>query len=225
MDRVVIRAVRIGLASARANALPMVVLWTLAALTVLAYSSVPAVHSMCESIARWQRAEGWQSAFVSKAVMCGLLPGVFLASIPSLRPSRLTLTVLSLFVWNGVWGVICDWFFRLQSRCFGSDASLQTLLFKTAVDQFVLTPLFIAPSSAVFFFWMGRDFSGVRVRREWPKRFWIDLVAPNLLSNWCLWIPVTMVVFAMPLDLQIHVSGFFCAFWCLMGLEIGRRTK
>lgn len=216
---------RIGWESAKANAVPMAVLWTLAAATVGAYYFIPCLHPWFEGVARWQRAGGWLSAFASKAVMCGILPGAFLVALPAIRPRRLTMTILSFVVWNGAWGVICDWIFRVQKLCFGSDLRLSTIVLKTVVDQFVVTPLLVAPASAVFFFWMGRDFSLVRVGREWPPRFWLDLVAPNLLSNWCVWIPVAMAVFAMPLDLQIHVSGFFCAFWCLMGLEIGKRTK
>lgn len=205
--------------------MPALALWTLSAATVGAYYFIPGAHAFFEGIARWQRTGGMLSAFASKAVMCGLLPGAFLAAMPAIRPRHLAMTVLSLVVWNGAWGVICDWIFRVQTLCFGSDLRLSTIVWKTVVDQFVVTPFLIAPASAVFFFWTGRDFSVARVRREWPPRFWLDLVAPNLLSNWCVWIPVAMAVFAMPLDLQIHVSGLFCAFWCLMGLEIGRRTK
>jgi len=64
--------------------------------------------------------------------------------------------------------------------------------------------------------------SGARV--EWPRLFYRDLVAPNLVSNGCVWIPVSMAVFAFPLPLQIQVSGFAAAFWTLMCLQIGVRT-
>ena len=50
------------------------------------------------------------------------------------------------------------------------------------------------------------------------------MVLPNLLPNWVVWIPVSLVVFSFPFPLQIHVNGLICTFWTLMCLQIGRRT-
>ena len=73
--------------------------------------------------------------------------------------------------------------------------------------------------------WIGRGFSFRRTHAEWPRHFYRELVAPNLVSNWCVWFPVQFTVFMFPLDLQIHMNGLVCAFWTLMCLQIGRRTK
>ena len=92
-------------------------------------------------------------------------------------------------------------------------------------DEFGLTLFLTAPADAAFFFWVGRDFSIARAWRERPQRFFFGLVLPNLISNWCVWIPVSLVIFAFPLPLQVQVSGFVAAFWTLMCLQIGLRTK
>ena len=93
-----------------------------------------------------------------------------------------------------------------------------------STSNFVWTVVFIAPVNAVFHFWLARDCSFAAVRRAWPKRFYSALVAPNLISNWCVWIPVQLATFTFPVDLQIHVNGIICAFWTLMCLQIGKRS-
>ena len=215
---------RIGWESVKANAVPIVVLWGLAAVTVLAYNFVPGVAAAFEPLKRWQTESGWLAAFLNRVFFCGILPGVFLVTVKSIRPRHPFATVVAQTLWCGVWGIACDWFFRLQSGWFGDGADFTTLLLKTAVDQFVWTVLAIAPANAVFFFWAGRDFSFHRVRNEWPRTFIRRMVFPNLLSNWCVWIPVIFVVYAFPQPLQVQVSGFAAAFWTLVCLQIGKRT-
>ncbi len=215
---------RIGWESVKANVVPMVVLWILAVATAFAYYFVPGVAAGLEPLKTWQTESGWVAAFLNRTFFCGVLPGVFLVTVKSIRPRHPFATVAAQTLWCGVWGVVFDFYFRLLDSVFGSGCDFATLLAKAAADEFGITLLVSAPADAVFFFWLGRDFSFRRARAEWPRSFYRDLVAPNLVSNWCVWIPVSMAVFAFPLPLQIQVSGFAAAFWTLMCLQIGMRT-
>ena len=133
-------------------------------------------------------------------------------------------TVLAQALWCGTFGIGVGEVFKLLAAWFGDNASLSTLLLKTAFDQFVWTVLVIAPANAVFYFWVGRDFSLARVRRDWPRRFLSRVYLPNLVSNWCVWIPVIFIVFAFPLPLQILVCGMACSCWSLLCLQLGKRS-
>ena len=217
-------AVRVGLASARANTVPMIVLWTLAGAAVGAYYLSDQFREMLEPVAEWHRAWGWRAAFASQTVFCGILPGVFLLAFRSIRPRYPLLTILAQALWGGAFGICCNALFQLMVQAFGDDARVSTVLVKMVIDQFVWTVLVIAPANAVFFFWLGRDFSFVRVKHEWPRPFFRRMVMPNLVANWILWIPVSLAVFAFPFSLQIHVNGIVCTFWTLMCVQIGRRT-
>ena len=89
----IVKAFRSGWRAAKANAVPMVVLWCLAAATVAAYYLVPGVAAAFEPLMRWQVESGWVAAFLNRFVFAGLLPGVFMLSLPHLRapvrqPSR-----------------------------------------------------------------------------------------------------------------------------------------
>ena len=218
------RAISIGIQSVRANLVPMVVLWVMAAMTVGIYYWIPGGDGVFKPFAAWQRDSGWVAAFLNRVLFCGLLPGVFLLAIKSIRPRRPLVTILAQTLWCGIWGVVFDFYFRWLDSCLGSGTDFLTLAVKTVADEFVLTAFLSAPADAVFFFWIGRNFSLRQVHDEWPRSFYRDLVLPNLISNWCVWVPVSFAVFAFPLVLQIQVSGFAAAFWTLMCLQIGRVT-
>lgn len=203
----------------------MIVLWCAAAVLVAGYFRVGAVAAMLEPFRRFHEGHGAVAAFVGQMFFCGVLPSVFLLAMKSIRPRRPLLTVIVQGAWCGMWGIACNALFGAMAAVLGDGRDLATLLAKMAIDQFVWTVFFIAPANALFFFWLGRDFSWTRVRAELPRRLYRELVMPNLLANWCVWIPVSMIVFAFPLDLQIHVNGLACAFWVLVCLQIGRRTS
>ena len=218
-------ALRIGLRSVRANAVPMVVLWLLAAATVCAYYAVPPVAAALNPLLRWQTESGWLAAFLNRVFFNGLLPGVFLLAIPSIRPKHVLFVIAAQALWGGCWGVATDFFFRGLDLLFGPGRDIATLFCKMLSDAFGFTLLISAPADAAFFFWIGCDFSFARAWRERPKRFFLDLVLPNLISNWCVWMPVSLAIFAFPLPLQVQLSGFAAAFWTLMCLQIGARTN
>ncbi len=224
-ERPVAIAWRIGIRSVRANAVPMVALWALAAATVWAYYAFPSVAAALEPLRKWQAEGGWWAAFLNRVFFNGLLPGVFLLAIPSIRPRHVLLVIGAQALWGGCWGVATDFFFRWLDVLFGSGRDMATLFCKMMADAFGFTLLISAPADAAFFFWAGRDFSFARAWRERPKRFFLGLVLPNLISNWCVWVPVSLAIFAFPLPLQVQLSGFAAAFWTLMCLQIGVRTK
>lgn len=215
---------RIGLDSARANIVPMVFLWLLAATTVLMYYLLPGTETVFEPIRRWQVEGGWRTAFLNRVFFLGLLPGVFLLAIPYLRPRRPVLTIVAQTLWCGAWGIVSDWFYNCQAIMFGGGIDFATLLVKTLFDQFVFTAFLNAPANAVFFFWVSRDFSWHRFKAERPRNFVRGLVLPNLVANWCVGFPAAFVLYAFPPPLQLQVSGFVYAFWVLMCLQIGKRS-
>ena len=214
----------IGMESAKANAVPMVVLWIAAVVTAVAYYAVPGVAGLLEPLAKWQRDNGAVAAFLSLAVFCGVIPGVFICSIRSLRPRHPLATVFAMSVWCGLWGIVNNEMYAFLSRWLGDGRDIGTLVMKTAFDQFVWTVLAVAPANATFCFWLGRDFSFRRTRNEWPDDYVRTVFFPNLLANWIVWIPVLCAVFAFPLPLQIQLAGLASSFWALMCLQIGRRS-
>ena len=212
----------IGWEAARKNRLPMVVLWVVSVALVLAYYTLPTVATALEPLARWQREGGWLAAFLNRVVFCGIIPGVFIVCVKSLRPKHVAAVVAAQTLWSGICGVISDCMFSFNAQLFGTGVDFLTLCVKTAICQFVWTPLFFVPLGSIVYFWVGRDFLVRRFRQEMPSRFYYGLVLPNLLVNWVIWIPATFAINALPTPLQVQLSGLVSSLFPVMLLVIGR---
>jgi len=215
-------AVRIGWESAKANAVPMVVLWMMATLLVVGYYHLPAVAAVLEPLQAWQDRQGWVAAFLNRFIFCGLLPGVFMLTMKTLAVRRPLAAVAVQTLWSGICGVVSGWMYTLHAVWLGEGTDLLTLSAKTSLCQFVWTPLFFAPVGALVYFWIGRDFSLVRCRTDWSAEFWSQTFLPNLIVNWAIWLPCAMLIHLLPTALQIQLTGCVNAFFCLVLLWIGR---
>lgn len=212
--------VRIGLESVRANVRPMLTLWTIAVTLALAYYFVPGVKHVFKPIGEWQDHMGWVAAFVNCAFFCGVLPYVVYLCKGRLGPRRPFLTAVLQALWSGFHGIICNWFFQMQSVWFGSGHDVRTLFVKMVVDQFVWTVLVMAPSNALFYALVGKWIEGTRT--EFSFRIYLQSdYLPNLFMGWCIWIPVIISVYTFPSSLQIQVLGFISASWVVVCREIG----
>lgn len=225
MDKNVTGSWRIAARSIRANLIPMLILWVVAVVVIVSYNTLPIFASALEPLQRWQTSGGWLAAFANRAVFCGLLPGIIMAIVPSIRPRRPWLAILAQIAWLGVFGVFCNAMYSLNAWLFGTGTDIGTLVGKTLVSQFIWTPFVFAVPSSALCLWIACDFSRTRLVRDWPKHYLSRMYFPFLLSNWVVWIPVMMVVHAFPTPLQIQLSGLAGAFWSLLGLELGRRAR
>ena len=218
-----IRAVfRFGLGSARANVVPMVVLWAMAGALVVGYYFVPGIERGLEPMRQWQTDCGWVAAFVNRFVFCGILPGVFVLMMKALSVPRPVLVIGVQTLWSGICGIVSGWMFELHAVWFGTGVDFGTLCIKTGMQQLVWTPFFFAPVGALIYFWIGRDFSLARCRKDWSSGFWTEVFLPNLFANWVVWFPCSMLVHMFPTALQIQLTGFVNAYFCLVLLWIGR---
>ena len=211
--------VRIGLESVKANAVPMVVLWCAAVSLVVAYYRCPVVASLLEPFEKWQFAQGEFAAFANRVVFCGLVPGVFMVLMRSIRPPRVGRTVLAYSIWGGLMGILFDWFASFQAYVFGAGTDWHTLVKKMIVDQFVWNVLFCTPAGALFYSWVSRDF-----RWRSPDSltsFILRDCLTILVSNWLVWIPVMLAIYAFPTPLQVQLVGLASSFWMLVALKAG----
>ena len=215
---------KIEIASVRANLLPMVVLWGLAGAAVAAYYLTPGVAGALKVFADWQVDYGKLASFANRVVCGGLVPGVFLLAMPSIRPQRAVATVLAQALWCGLMGIAVDVFFALQGVWFGTAPSLGVAVVKTLVDQFGFCVLFVTPLNAVFYAWMGNGFSFRRNGSGMTRDWFVRSYTANIVMNWVIAIPALVAVYSFPMELQITVSGFVGAVQALLFIFIGRKA-
>jgi len=219
------RLVEIIVGAVRANAVPATVLWVVAICLVAGYRFVPGIASALEPVAQWQMRNGWRAAFLTQLFFCGVVPGVFLVTVRSIRPRHPLVKASVQAVWCGGMGVACWWFYGMQCRIFGDGRDVFTLLCKTMVDQFFWTVFFVSPLCSLFFAWLGCDFSFGKTMSIVRSGFVSRVVMPNLVANWSVWIPVVAIIYTFPLSLQVMVLGVVSSAWVLLSLQIGFITS
>jgi len=197
----------------------------LALLLAVGYYRMPGVAALLEPLRVWLGKHEIAGAFWSRAFFCGVEPGAFFLSLKSIRPNRPLATVVVQSLWCGGWGLYYVFFYRWLADLFGAGPELLTLVKKTAFDMFVWSAFVMIPLNAVFFFWVGNDLSWSKSRAAWPRRFVSDLILPNYIVNWCIWIPVMLAVYAFPLTLQIHLGGLAGCFWSLVFLYMNAHIR
>ena len=213
----------IGWESAKANAVPMVVLWMASVALVFGYYFVPGVAAMLAPLKSWQDAWGWKAAFGNGFVFCGLLPGFFLLTVRALKVERPFPVMVTQSLWSGIGGVIGGWMYALNAAWLGEGLDFPTLAAKTAICQFLWTPVVFNPLGATVYAWIGGNFSLKAWRGRSPIDLWLTVALPNLLVNWAIWIPCTFIVSMFPTPLQIQLSGLINCFFALVQLSIGWR--
>ena len=124
----------------------------------------------------------------------------------------------------GVCGIVSGWMFELHAAWFGAGTDFATILTKTLVYQFGWVVFFFMPIAAVVYFWIGRDFSFRRTKAEWPRHFIREVLLPNLIVNWTVWLPTSLAIHLFPTPLQVQLTGLANAFLSLALLTLGRRV-
>ena len=221
----IVKAFRSGWRAAKANAVPMVVLWALSIALIASYYRVQAVADCLRYVEEWQVRYGHLAAFANRVFFGGVVPWVFMVCIRRLRPARPFAVLFATSLYCGLFGIVVETMYVAHARLFGTGIDFATLLKKTLSAQFLWTPLIYSPASTVFFYWVGCDFSAARFRAGWPRRFFRTAVLPNLVSNWAVWIPPIFAIHALPTPLQIQLSGLVGSFWSLVLLALGRQVS
>ena len=209
-----------GVRAARANIIPALTLQAVCLCLLLAYYYFPAVERFIRPVSEMQDAHGVPFAFVSRGIFGGLLPGIFILTVPALRVKRPVRSIVMNFLFWGMMGSFALGLYRLQSMAFGTGHDWLTLVKKTLIDQSFYTILFAVPLSATFHFWQRHEFSFSAMRANFPKQWFKHLMLPTLLPNWVVWGPGMMIIYALPEPLQVHFSGFVGCFWTLLCMQV-----
>jgi len=183
----------------------------------LSYAFSDRVRAACAAIAAWRTAGGWPLTMVTGAVAGGLMPELAKLLTDRARTWRAARIPEVLFntAFFAVNGLVIDGLYRGEALLFGDDARVTTVMAKTAFDQFVFTPLWLVVIVVVFLF-RRRGFSWAATRPALRAGFYRQRVLPLLIPNFCFWIPIVSIVYALPGPLQFLMFAFALAAWSLI---------
>jgi len=215
---------RAGLVAVRRFWRPFVLMQGAAVLLVIAYRASAGVRDACAALVDLKREGGLAFSAVASAIAGVLLPeAATLATVPDerARPGRagkLAFTT-AFFLVNGA---VVDLFYRLSAHVFGDSATPAVVAQKVAFDQFVFTPLWLSVIGSLFA-WHKYGFRWAPTRADLTDGFYRRRLLPLLLPNWCFWIPMTAVIYALPVPLQFLLFVFALAAWSLIMVVIAAR--
>lgn len=205
------------LAALKKNLLPGLVLQLFAASILVIYFFVPTAKPLFTLFGELKQTYGFGYSFIATALFGGLIPFLYLLLSKNLSPNRNIwgLLVFYILFW-GLKGMEVDLFYRLQADWFGTGSDVKTIATKMAVDQFLYSALWAAPSITIVYLWMEYNWNLAEAKKAMTKEFFCVKIPTVILSNWLVWIPAVCVVYAMPGELQIPLFNLVLCFWVLL---------
>ena len=196
---------------------PFLLIQGIAVALLIAYRASESVRAACDLAAAAKARGGLPFSALTGAVAGGWLPELAKwVTDPEARRARgrgATLAFITVFF--AVNGVVVDLLYRLESALFGWQATPGVVAAKVAFDQFVFSPLWLFVIVALFA-WRQHDYSLARTLPLLRDRFYRRRVLPLLLPNWCFWIPMVSIIYALPSSLQFLLFVLVFAAWSLI---------
>jgi hypothetical protein len=218
------QAWRRGLAGARANLIPGLVLQTFALALVLGYYFAPGVADTLRHLEEFKTRVGIPYSIVSTALFGGLIPWIYLKANPATQLRYTVAQGLALVAFWGYKGVEMHFLYGGMAELFGHDNAVGTVVKKVLVDQFVYCPLLAVPGMWLAYTWVEGDFAirpivaSIR-QSEWFMR---ELL-PVLVANFGVWMPTVSIIYTLPTVLQLPLENLVLCFFTLMLAHISQR--
>ncbi len=222
----ILEAAHEGWFGAKENLIPGLVIIFFAGLLVTAYYAFSFVRDALEGLQSLRNSWGLGFSMLTSAIGAGLIPGLYLMAVGKSQhdgPGFLDLLFTSL-VWatNMIW---VDNFYNFQDWFWGPSATFGIVISKMLLDQFVFTAFFSIHHVALGFRLrdLNYDFRalGSALRDDWI----IKTIIPMLVNCWLTWIPGTLVVYSLPLPLQIPLMVLIQCFFALEMAFVSSQMK
>jgi hypothetical protein len=216
-----------GLAAAKTNLLPGLVLQVLMVVFFLGYLFVPAVREGLEALAVLKTEVGYWYALVAGALAGGVMPELLRVTLMQrfrFQQGNAVNLIFGAAFW-GVMGVVVDAFYRLQALWFGTDPTPGTVVSKVLVDMLVFTPGIGVPAAAIAYAWRHTGFRWSALPEMFSLGYYNESILPVLLPNWVIWTPVVCIIYSLPPGLQIPLYIFAQAFWALVLMTLTKHVR
>lgn len=209
---------RLGLAAARANLVPGLLVQALLLAVVVSYYTVESARGAWGQVAGWKAQSGYFFAFCSGVLAGGVLPEVL--KVVAFQKGRfLRANLANLCIYPFFWGmqaIMVDALYRAQAWWFGDRADVATVLKKVLVDQLLYSPAVALPTALFFVAWWENGRSWSAARAVFTRRGLQEKAFPSLMANWAVWCPTVALVYSLPAGLQVPVYALALAFWVVL---------
>jgi len=213
-------AVAQGLAAARANLLPAVLLNVVAVAIALNYAWLPAFRDGLVWLSELRRAASYTYAMIATALFGAVAPFFLIRLGRGDNEPWRALPYLTL-IW-AVKGAEVNLLYDLQARWFGDGRDWTTVLIKTAVDQGLYVPLWACPTLVLLYRFKQHDFAPRALAHELDRGWYRRRVVPVLIMNMVIWVPTVLCIYSLPTELQLPMQNVvLCLFVVLLAFMTG----
>lgn len=193
--------------------MPFVAIQSLGLAAVLAFFYVPGVDRAFGRLAEWKAAGGVAFAAAALAFACGVVPEIFKAITGvdrRLTRDRLSFTLHGVVLF-AVIGITADAFYSGLARTLGEGRSPGVVILKTAIDQFVWSPLVSLPIIVFSFTLRKHGYRVIAAARELGVAWYLREVVPTLVINLAYWVPMGLLMYTLPPTLVFVYSAMASA--------------
>ncbi|MDF7806024.1 hypothetical protein P4E94_01145 [Pontiellaceae bacterium B12219] len=205
-----------GWEAARKNFGPGLLLQGLALTLVLLYYFYPPFHDMLLRIPAIQERMGIGFPIVVTAFFGGLIPYLFQVVRREIPSGMYVKNLLFMLGFWALMGLSVDLFYTGQALMFGDQPNAATVVKKVCFDQFVFSPFYSAPFSAIAMYWKSHWFSFKESRAHFSREMFTVEIPSVLIALWAVWMPTMAIVYCLPLALQFPLFNIVLCFWSLL---------
>ena len=208
----------LGWQAMRANLAPGLILQTGMLALLAAFYLSPTFAGALHQLAEIKRAYGLVFVVAATILAAAILPELFVIVFFQRGRARRQNFQNLLFtapIW-GFAGITVDFLYRGLAALLGDTATVPVVAAKICIDQFVYNVFFAAPYSVLAYHWKNSGFNFGALRRAFTFSFYRDKIIPTLFTNWAVWIPLTAMIYSLPLALQFPLFSLALTFWVLL---------
>jgi hypothetical protein len=217
-------SLRKGRAAVMQILIPATIIQALILAVTISYFFVPATQATFQAIANMRSTMGISFAFLS---MSGI--AIFAECIRRLSSKNwqgFTGAATFGFIVFGFLGLMTDTFYQLQNWLWADMQPGTQVVAKVLMDQFVYTVLLANPYQTFLCVFKDCGFSrhNFLLRIRPLKLFYVREVLAVLITNWAFWIPMTTIIYSLPLDIQFITSRLAVIIWLLLLMTITKKS-
>lgn len=213
-----------GIDAARLYWRAIIVLQAMALLLLIGYFNVAGIKSFCADLAAIREEWGVVVSMLGSVIAGTILPEIAKLLLP--RAGRQPVTLRDVLI-NAAFfagaGALVDTQYRILAVILGSDMGMGTAVRKMLVDQFVLTPSYGVPYWILVYAWKANGFRILPTLRGINRRWYLTSVLPLLIPAWVYWVPMTLMIYSLPGNVQFALFILAMAAWSLVMVFIARR--
>lgn len=215
---------RAGLRAARANLVPGLVLQAVALALVLAYYWHPPSRAVFEQLMALRARTGLLFSIVATSLCGGVLPFFYMRAHPETGARYTWVSGLFFMLLWAYKGIEVDYWYRFLAWLIGNDTQVRTVVLKVLIDQFIYCPVWAVVVTVIAYAWQSAGFRWAPLLADFRAGHWYQRhILPATVANFGLWVPLTCLIYALPLPLQLPLFDLVLVFYTLLIAHLTHR--